>query len=461
MKYKLSTQLSLSILLVAMIIVGMVSVFANFNINRQFEEYIAGQERRRSENIVADISDNYNAMTQTWSKDYLHTIGMFSLYDGYILKVNDSYGNVVWDSENHDQTLCGQIMFDIIARMENVKATGSFDTHLYDLTQGSQTIGSVAVAYYGPYFYSESDFRFINALNSVLVIIGALSFIVSIAAGLILARRIALPIAKTAELAKRISRGDYDIRFEGEPNTTELADLVSAINHLASALSEQEALRKQLTADVAHELRTPLTSIASYLEAMLDGIWETSPQRIQSCYEEVTRLSVLVNDLGRIADADGGTEKLNKAPVDLLAIVQSICSAWEAEVNKKELTLTVSGEPVTINANKDRISQVVINLLSNAVNYTSEHGCIDITVNEQDRSAVLTVQDNGIGIAENELPYIFERFYRTDKSRNRKSGGAGIGLAIVKSIVNAHGGTVTAESVNGAGTVVTVTLPKL
>lgn len=456
----LREQISLSILLVVLGTVALVSLLANLFINRQFEEYITEQEKTRSENIVSDLSGQYNGLTRSWSADYLHTIGMYSLYDGYILKVYNSEGDVVWDAENHDMSLCGQVMDDISARMGKSKNSGGFVAHSYDISQGGKKIGAVSINYYGPYFFSESDFQFISALNAVLVVISVFAFLFSIAAGWLLARRIARPISKTAEIAKQISRGNYNIRFESETKIRELKDLVSAINSLASALDEQKNLRKRLTTDVAHELRTPLTAVGSHLEAMIERIWDVTPERLQSCHEEIVRLGKLVADLGRLAEIESDNLKLHKSSVDLPEIVRAVCDAMEMEFKKKKQSLSISGRALIVEADKDRIRQVITNLLSNAVKYTPENGNISITVTDSGKSGVIKVQDDGIGIPENELPIIFERFYRTDKSRNRKTGGAGIGLAIVKSIVTAHGGTVEVSSLNGQGSCFTVALPK-
>lgn len=461
MRRNLRTQLSLTILTVLLLVIGLISAFANFVINRQFESYLAEQETVRSKNIVSDLGGQWNAMTKTWNKEYIHAVGMYSLYDGYILKILDNNNQVIWDAENHDMTLCAQIMSDIITRMEKEKKSGDFDSHTFDVVQSGQKIGSVIISYYGPYFYSESDFRFINALNKFLLYIGLTAFAVAIITGLLLARRITRPVSRAAEAAKRISKGDYAVRIKNETNTSELEELISAINHLSSALEEQEKLRRQLTADVAHELRTPLTSVGSHLEAMIEGIWEPATQRLQSCREEVLRLGSIVGDLEQLARVENQNLKLDLILTDVWEVVQSVAPAWEAEARKQNIKFSVSGSKAIVPADKDRLAQVVMNLLSNAVKYTPENGEIDVSVFTTEQSAVLEIRDSGIGIPEGELPFIFERFYRTDKSRNRKSGGAGIGLAIVKSIVTAHGGTITVESKNGGGSKFTVKLPGL
>jgi signal transduction histidine kinase len=460
MMKSLRTQLSLSILLILTITIGLIGFFSNRFINREFEKYVTESERTRSENIVADLGNQYDGFRQSWNFDYVHIIGMYSLYDGYLLKLSDRSGNIVWDAENHDMSLCGQIMNEISARMEKRGETGEFITHTYEVNRNGQTVGSVSVTYYGPYFLSENDFTFISALNSILIVIGILASVFSVLVGCLLARRISRPVTKTAYIAKQIARGNYDIRFERGTKTRELNDLVSAINHLAGALSEQENLRRRMTADIAHELRTPLTAVGSHLEAMLEGLWEPTTERLMGCHDEIKRLGMLVADLEQLAKIEGENLKLSKTRTDLLDVVRTVAENMNAEAGKKNQSLTVTGTPVFVRADKDRINQVIHNLLSNAVKYTPVGGVIELEVVDAPERGIVNVKDTGIGIPENELPLVFERFYRTDKSRNRKLGGAGIGLAIVKAIVSAHGGDVSVESRPEQGSCFTVRIPK-
>ncbi|MDR7811065.1 HAMP domain-containing sensor histidine kinase [Lacrimispora sp.] len=456
----LRKQLSLSILLTLLVTIGLIGLLSNWVINREFEKYITELGRERRENIVDDLSRQYDGFKRNWKLDYVHAIGMNALYDGYIVKLYDAGGNMVWDAENHDMSLCGQIMNEISARMEERGAEGGFVDHTFEIDQNGKKVGAVSIKYYGPFFMNEADFNFINVMNTVLLVIGILSSACSVVVGCLLARRISRPVTKTAYIAKQISKGNYDIRFEPGTRIRELDDLADAINHLSDALKTQEGLRKQMTADVAHELRTPLTALSSHLEAMIEGLWDATPERLKSCHEEVMRLGTLVEDLGQLAKIESENLVLNKTRIDLLEIVQTVSDTMEGEISKKNLSLSIEGSPVFAEADKNRFSQVVANLLSNAVKYTPEGGAIEIKVYEMDRWGIVKVKDTGIGIPEAELPLIFERFYRTDKSRNRKFGGAGIGLAIVKSIVAAHDGTVTVESVKEQGSCFTVSIPK-
>jgi signal transduction histidine kinase len=210
-------------------------------------------------------------------------------------------------------------------------------------------------------------------------------------------------------------------------------------------IEKQEDIRRRLTADVAHELRTPLAALSTNLEAIAEGALEPTPERIQKCYDEIQRLNKLVSDMEKLATAESDVLKLNKQPIDMLGLARDVFTE-------------VTGVPVMINADRERLLQVLTNLKSNAEKYSD--GIVSVTVQDIGKFAKVTVTDRGQGIAPEDLPHIFERFYRADKSRNRSTGGAGIGLAIVKTIVEAHGGKVKAESEPGKGSTFTVLMPK-
>lgn len=456
----LRKQLSLSIFLILFLTVFLTGILSNWLINREFEKYIIQLGEDRRENIVEELSKQYDGLKRDWKKDYVHAIGMNALYDGYIIKLYDAGNHVVWDAENHDMSLCGQIMDEISLRMEERGSKGGFVDNVYELNQNGKKTGSLSIKYYGPFFMNEADFDFINVMNQVLIFIGVLSGVCSVIAGCLLARRISRPVTKTAYIAKQISEGNYNIRFEPGTRIKELDDLAEAINQLSDGLGKQENLRKRLTADVAHELRTPLTSLSSHLEAMIEGLWEPTQERLGSCFEEVKRLGTLVADLEQLARMESENLVLRKSREDLLNLVKIVSETMNGELLKKNLSFSLEGTPILIEIDKDRISQVIANLLSNAMKYTPVGGSIKVIVTETPKDGIIKVIDNGIGIPERELPLIFERFYRSDKSRDRKTGGAGIGLAIVKSIVTAHGGRVVAESNVEQGSCFTVSLPK-
>jgi signal transduction histidine kinase len=440
--------------------VALISFLSNIFIGSQFETYITEQQEARTKNIAESLSMCYDEAAGTWDISSIHALGMYSLYDGYFIKVYDNGNKSVWDAERHDMSLCLHVMTEIAGRMSEHGADGDFVSLGYDVTRDGQKIGYVSVRYFGPFFMSESDFSFLRSLNLILAAIGALSLLFSVATGWLLARRIVNPIRKTVGIAKEISNGHYDVQFENRTKTWELHNLVSTFNLLAGSLAKQESLRKQLTADVAHELRTPLATLGSHLEAMIENVWEPTPARLKSCHDEILRLGNMVSDLERLERAESDNLKLDKAPVDLLALAKNVCGNFEGQMANKNMRLEIEGAQSVVSADKDRISGVISNLMSNAVKYTPSGGVVSIFVRDSRDTGAFIIEDTGTGIPEDELPFIFERFYRADKSRNRNTGGAGIGLAIVKSVVAAHGGTVTAENREGGGCVFSVVLPK-
>jgi signal transduction histidine kinase len=454
----LKTQLSLNMVLAVLVTVALASFMSNAAVNRRFAAYVATQQSARAADIADDLSRQYDSLNKAWNLDYIHALAMYSLYDGFIIKVMGSDGEIVWDTEVHDMEMCIQIMDDITSLMEKEKNPGGFVTTSYDLSQNSQLVGKATISYYGPYFLDENAFEFLEAMNIGLFATGAFACLFAVALGVVIARRISKPICQAAEAAKQISLGDYGAKFEGFPATVELNDLADAINYLSSALSQQESLRKRLTTDAAHELRTPLTAVSSHLEAMIEHVWEPTPERLQSCYEELVRLGKLVADLGRLAEIEGNSLMIEQ--VSLPGLLQAVCGNMSIEMEKKNLSLDISGWCEPIDADKDRLKQVFANLVANAIKYTHNGGSIWVSIYELDDDAAVIVEDDGIGIPEEELPLVFERYYRTDLSRSRQTGGSGIGLAIVKSIVYAHGGSVAAESREGEGAKFTVTLPK-
>lgn len=462
MKQKISAQLAAGFAFIVLITVAVISITANGLISHQFEQYVAQQRKMSSEQLAQSLSFQYHAEDGTWNVDYIHGLGMYALKDGYLIRLSDAEGQVIWDAENHDMTLCHQIMQDIRTQMSQRRPDldGNFTTYRYDLKQNDEVIGYLDVSYYSPYYLNESDFRFLDSLNWILLVVGICAAVAAAAAGAVLAKSLSVPLLKVTEITRKISDGDYGARLENENGQTqEIAALSGAVNHMAERLERQETLRRRLTSDVAHELRTPVANVSLNLEMMLDEVWEPTKDRLQSCYEELGRISGIISDLEKLRQMEAENMNLELEPVNLLELAQAVETAFEPDLKKKKLTCEVSGEAAAVMGDQRRLHQVIFNLVSNAVKYSTEGGSIQIRVKQEKHKAVLIVEDQGIGMAEEELPLIFERFYRTDLSRSRKTGGAGIGLAIVKAIVQAHQGTVTVTSKVGCGSRFTVTLP--
>jgi signal transduction histidine kinase len=219
-----------------------------------------------------------------------------------------------------------------------------------------------------------------------------------------------------------------------------------------------------MTADIAHELRTPLSVIQGNLEAVLDGVYPPDAEHIQPALDQAQLLARLVEDLRTLALAEAGQLSLDRQPTDVAELVKRVVASFEPKAADRRVTLSVDAPSSLprIRADGQRIAQVLTNLLGNALRYTPQAGRADVRLSAQPESILITVSDNGPGIAAEDLPHIFDRFYRADKSRSRdprSGGGSGLGLAIARSIVEAHGGRIWAESETGQGTTIAFTLP--
>jgi signal transduction histidine kinase len=228
------------------------------------------------------------------------------------------------------------------------------------------------------------------------------------------------------------------------------AVLVTLITVIISILLMQESRRRQrrLTADLAHELRTPLACLQGGIEALIDGVWEPTPERLESCNEEIQRLTKLVTDLSLLTDLEWEYVKLNKTDFDIATLLEVTAAQFQAEAAQKGISLILDAESRITHADYDRLKQVFVNIISNALKNTDEG-----SVTLRNRGREITVKDTGRGIAPRDLSRIFERFYRADASRNRQTGASGVGLTIARALVRAHGGDVTAESELGKGSV--------
>lgn len=447
--------------MVVLFLVTLIILLSNAFLEKNFQNYIIKQQEIKNQDIVNMIEKQYNASDNSWKKPVVENIGINALEQGMIVKVRDRQGNTVWDATIHNSGLCTQMIQHMSQNMISryPRFQGGYKVNNYPLKQGSLLVGNVEIGYYGPFYYNDNDLAFINTLNKILGMVAILSLLLAFILGVIDARRLSFPISRAVKAAEGISHGNYNNRITNKSNIIEIDELSSTINELAEGLDKQEKLRKRLTADVAHELRTPLATLQSHMEAMIDGIWEPDSSRLKSCHEEVMRINRMVGDLENLARYESEAMELWKETFDLSELAQHIIKNYEAEFANKNISLEFKGEMSLVYADRDKISQVIVNLLSNSLKYTAVAGTASINVNPDGNQVILKIRDNGIGISPEDVEHIFERFYRVDKSRSRESGGCGIGLAIVKAIIDAHDGTVSVTSIVNKGTEFTITLP--
>ena len=305
--------------------------------------------------------------------------------------------------------------------------------------------------------------RFENSYLSYLIYYtlgGALIMIIfACAVGYVVAGRLSRPVIQAIERTKNIAKGDYDVPEESERiGIRELDDLTRGVKDLGRSLSGQEKLRRRLMIDVAHELRTPLTVTRTQIEAIADGILEPTPERITLCVNEMTRLADLIGNIDVLSRIEGETLRLNLEVTDMKKFLSIVAESFKPVFAKSKIELSTELENVSCEIDREKFRHVIDNLLSNALRYTDEGGRVKIKLSAKNDKAVIKVSDTGIGISPEDLPNIFERFWRADESRTRVTGGSGVGLAIVKATVEAHNGKIFAESVKGEGSCFTVIL---
>jgi signal transduction histidine kinase len=288
-----------------------------------------------------------------------------------------------------------------------------------------------------------------TSVTTVVIAASALAVLASVALAMVFARMLAKPLAEIGGAARRIADGDYAARVPRE-GPEEVASLADSFNQMAASLERQEQMRRDFIANAAHELRTPLTNLQGYLEALRDGVIRADQATYASLHEEADRLVRLSRSLDALAEGDAGASPAATVELDLAAAVRSALELAMPSIERAGLSLRTE-VPVTLpaRADPDRLAQVLANLLSNAVRYTPPGGSITVRAERRPDDLLVSVANTGEGIPPEDLDRVFERFYRVEKSRDRARGGAGIGLAIVKQLVESSGGRVGAESGDG------------
>ncbi len=288
---------------------------------------------------------------------------------------------------------------------------------------------------------------------------GLLAVGIALLVTFILSRRILAPVKALSYAARRLGQGDFSQRVSVK-DKGEMGEFAQTFNSMAGDLERAEKIQRTMVADIAHELRTPLSNIRGYLEAISDKVIKPNTDTLHSIEEEAALLSRLVDDLQELSLAETGELKLERQVEDISKVIKRSVIAEQPSAMAKGLSLAIDlpAELPAVNIDAQRISQVLRNLLNNALAHTAE-GSITVSARQQDNWVEISVTDTGEGIPEKELPEIFERFYRVDKSRTRTTGGSGLGLTITKRLVEAHGGSIEAYSEEGEGSRFSFTIP--
>ena len=338
------------------------------------------------------------------------------------------------------------------------------ETKKFPVFKDGQQIGAftITAAYAaGPELAGPAPSRISDRVNGSLVWAGIGAAALGTLLVWLLSRRALAPLQNLGATARRLGRGDLSQRAQ-TTGPSEIRQLAHSFNIMAAGLEEAERLRRNLTADVAHELRTPLSNIQGYLEAIKDGLIQPTPETIDTIHGQALHLSRLVEDLRLLAQAEAGALQLQISPASLDDLLQSSVEAVRPRADAKGVTLNLAPQPSLppVELDATRIAQVIGNLLENAITHTPQGGAITVSAARAANNAVqITVSDTGHGIPSEHLPHLFDRFYRADPSRARATGGVGLGLTIARRLIEAHNGTIQAQSAPNQGTSFTLTLP--
>ncbi len=300
-----------------------------------------------------------------------------------------------------------------------------------------------------------------DVISSALLISAFAALAAAIVVSLFVSRRVVEPLQELTIVSGRLARGYFRERTSIRSDD-ELAVLSQSVNQLAETLEQTEQRRLGLITDVAHELRTPLTTIEGYMEGLMDEVIKPEPKLFALIHHEAIRLKWMIEEMALLSRAEAGQLRVEPRPISIEPLIRQMLDQFQPQVTAQGLLLETSIAPhlPEVNADPDRIEQILINLIANALQYTPNGGRVIVMAYADEGMLHIGVRDSGVGIPAEHLPHIFERFYRVDKSRARQSGGAGIGLTIARHLVYAHGGEIWAESDGlGKGTLVKFTLP--
>jgi signal transduction histidine kinase len=349
----------------------------------------------------------------------------------------------------------------VLATATSLLAPAAFDRHMAGMMSGNNMMGNVQS------LETELFANYQASITEALSLATIAALIAAVLASFLISRQVVGPIQRMMVISHRIAEGEYterlDVSGKVQSNQLDELDLLAlTFNQMADKLEKTETMRRQLIGDVTHELRTPLAAIKGYMEGLMDGVLPATPDTYQQVHSEADRLERLVNGLQELSRVEAGAYQLKLESISPVKLIESVVSHLNRQFEEKGIHLEekLDDDLPNVFVDKDRILQVLTNLVGNALQYTPAGGRVAITATRVKSEVIISVTDTGIGISPDNLPLIFNRFYRTDKSRARVSGGSGIGLTIAQALVKAHHGRIWAESAGeGKGSVFYFTLP--
>ena len=403
-------------------------------------------QEKRNERLVTYFEDYYQKNRQ-FSSDAGSELMHEAYMNQFCLILMDSNQNVIWGMS--PDSIKGDSMAPI---------SGDYQAKIYELKVDDELIGYLEIGQHTPLLLSQQDLDFKESINRSMILSTLVAIVIILGLSILFSKPLSKAIHDVSNMAFRISKGVFDLRIQRKSKIREIQILNNSINELADKLQQQDTLRKQLISDVSHELRTPLNILQTNFEAMIDGVLPLNQERLQSLNSEVIRFGELLKNLEVLKRFDSGDEKSMYAPLSLFELINGMESEIKALLSQKYIQYEFNSsllETDLIIGNSNQIKQVILNLVSNSFKFTKEYGVVLIKLSKTSDEIILHVEDNGIGIKEDEIPYLFERFYRSDQIRHQTEG-SGIGLSIVKKIIDLHDAKVEIKSEVGAGTIVEI-----
>jgi signal transduction histidine kinase len=440
-------RLSILFVICSIAAILLVTLFVNVTVSNKFNQYMVYNQNKRYERIVSYFQEVYKRdgmWTENSGIELMHEAYM----GNYCLSLIDSNKNTIWGMDPREIKSMSYLNSML------TKNSGIYNSNRFEISVNGDVVGYVDIGQYSSLLLSEEDINFKTSINESIIASGILTLIIIISISLYFSKQFSDPIKEVANMSVNLSQGNFDTISSTESNIEELENLRKSVNILAVKLKYQDSLRRRLVSDISHEIRTPLNVLQNNLEAMIDGVFPVTPERLNYLDEEVVRFGRLLNNLNVLKEFEAESIKLNFETIFLDELITDICMDFYMAAENKNIKLDYHIEPdkdYGVTGDKDKLKQVFINLISNALKFTAKDGNILIRLYANHKNIIVEIGDDGIGIKKEDLPFIFERLYRGDKSRHQIEG-SGIGLTIVKNILQIHHASIEVESEEGEGT---------
>ena len=447
----------LSILLVACSLsaILLITLFVNITVNNKFNSYMVDIQNKRYDRIVDYFQEVYKN-DDKWSANSGIELMHEAYMGNYHLTLLDENKDLVWGMDPSD------MKNNIKLNKMPSKDKGVYSSKRFNIKNNGNVVGYIDIGQYSSVLLSEEDVNFKSSINKSIIASGFFTLFIIVFLSLYFSKQFSAPIKEVAKMSMRLSQGDFKMTSSMKSDIEELENLRISINVLSEKLNYQDMLRKRLVSDISHEIRTPLNVLQNNLEAMIDGVFPVTTDRLNYLNEEVIRFGRLLNNLNTLKEFESESIQLDFETINLNEVLDDIYKDFHMIFESNNIKLNYKVQPnqdYSMKADKDKLKQVFINLITNSLKFAGNADNVLIDLSSDNKNIIVKLQDNGIGIKKEDLPFVFERLYRGDKSRHEVEG-SGIGLTIVKSILDLHLATIELESKEREGTLFTVIFNK-